>query len=190
VECSEPGGRAKRRAGGARREPPRPRPKLADEVKTLLRDELIAGARTEEEVTGPGGLLRRLNRRLVERAMGVELTAYLSCEPDQEPPSETGNTRNGVDAEDARHRHSGRDEPTQERVRIRPTSRQPLHDELRRRRAETRWLFGRTLGIVMSVVRPPRVAARGGCICMCPVSLRRWSTTWTRLRVGPGGRCV
>ena len=58
-------------------------------------DELIAGARTEEEVTGPGGLLGRLTRRLAERAMEVELTDYLGCEPDQEPPGGTGNTRNG-----------------------------------------------------------------------------------------------
>jgi hypothetical protein len=55
-----------------------PRGEFADEVKALVPDELIdeplAGARTEEEVTGPGGLLRQLTKRLVERAMEVELT--------------------------------------------------------------------------------------------------------------------
>ena len=57
VERSEPVGRAKRRAGAARREPA-PRAELAEEVKALLPDELIdellAGARTQEEIAGPG----------------------------------------------------------------------------------------------------------------------------------------
>ena len=85
VERSEPGGRAKRRAGAARRRPPSSRPELAEEVKALLPDELIdellAGARTEEEIAGPGGLLGQLTKRLVERAMEVELTDHLGYEP-------------------------------------------------------------------------------------------------------------
>ena len=36
-------------------------------------DELLAGASTEEEIAGPGGLLAELTKRLVERAMEVEL---------------------------------------------------------------------------------------------------------------------
>jgi len=67
------------------------RGKLPDE----LVDELLAGARTEEEVVGPGGLLSQLTKRLVERAMEVELTDYLGYEPHQEPPGGAGNTRNG-----------------------------------------------------------------------------------------------
>ena len=67
------------------------RRKLPDE----LIDELLAGARTEEEIAGPGGLLRQLTKRLVERAMEVELTDHLGYEPHQEPPGGAGNTRNG-----------------------------------------------------------------------------------------------
>src|SRR6202046_1456829 len=97
VARSEPGGRAKRRAGAAR--PPGPRPELADAVKALLPDEvideLLAGAGTEEGISGPGGLLSQLTKRLVERAMEVELTDHLGYEPHQEPPGGTGNTRNG-----------------------------------------------------------------------------------------------
>ena len=93
VARSEPGGRAKRRAGAAR--PPGPRPELADEVKALLPDELLAGARTEDEIAGPGGLLGQLTKRLVERAMEVELTDHLGYDPHQEPPGGAGNTRNG-----------------------------------------------------------------------------------------------
>jgi putative transposase len=96
VERSEPGGRAKRGAGGGRSAP---RPELADEVKALLPDEvideLLAGARSEEEITGPGGLLSQLTRRLVERALEVELTDHLGYQPHQEPPGGAGNTRNG-----------------------------------------------------------------------------------------------
>src|SRR5947209_8025347 len=97
VARSETVGRAQRRAGAARRSDARP--ELAEEVKALLPDELIdellAGARTEEEIAGPGGLLGQLTKRLVERAMEVELPDNLGDEPHQEPPGGAGNTRNG-----------------------------------------------------------------------------------------------
>jgi putative transposase len=67
------------------------RRQLPDEVV----DELLAGAKTEEEIVGPGGLLSQLTGRLVERAMEVELTDHLGYEPHREPPGGTGNTRNG-----------------------------------------------------------------------------------------------
>jgi putative transposase len=40
-------------------------------------DELLAGACTPEEITGPDGLLSRLTKRLVERAMDAELSEHL-----------------------------------------------------------------------------------------------------------------
>jgi putative transposase len=96
---SEPGGRAQRGAGAARASegrrlaglPPEVRDRLSDEVI----DELLAGARTEQELVGPGGLLADLTRRLVERAMAAELTEHLGYERHQEPPGGAGNTRNG-----------------------------------------------------------------------------------------------
>src|SRR3954467_5542379 len=114
-ERSEPGGRAQRGVGeplrAAGRGPARERvddavdgarvrsvigelpggSRLADEVI----DELLAGARTEEEIVGPVGLLADLTRRLVERAMAAELTDHLGYERHQEPPGGSGNTRNG-----------------------------------------------------------------------------------------------
>ena len=58
-------------------------------------DELLAGASTEEEIAGPGGLLAQLTKRLVERAMEVELTDHVGYEPHQEPAGGAQNTRNG-----------------------------------------------------------------------------------------------
>jgi putative transposase len=98
VSRSEPGGRAQRGAGAAR-VPEGPLAELAPEVRDRLGDELIdellAGARTEEEIVGPGGLLADLTRRLVERAMSAELSEHLGYERHQEPPGGSGNTRNG-----------------------------------------------------------------------------------------------
>ena len=98
-ERSSPGGRAQRPAGAAR--PPRGSldglpPEVRDQLSDELIDELLAGARTEEEIVGPGGLLADLTRRLVERAMSAELTEHLGYEPHQEPPGGAGNTRNGT----------------------------------------------------------------------------------------------
>jgi putative transposase len=67
------------------------RGKLPDDVV----DELLAGARTEEEIVGPGGLLSQLTKRLVERALEVELTDHVGYDRHHEPPGGTGNTRNG-----------------------------------------------------------------------------------------------
>jgi putative transposase len=65
--------------------------RIPDEVL----DQLLAGAETEQEIAGPGGLLAQLTKRLVERAMEVELTDHLGYEPHAEPAGGVGNTRNG-----------------------------------------------------------------------------------------------
>src|ERR1017187_1436400 len=64
-------------------------------ISNQVIDELLDGASTEEEIAGPGGLLAQLTRRLVERALEVELTDHVGYEPHQEPPG-GGNTRNGT----------------------------------------------------------------------------------------------
>jgi putative transposase len=61
-----------------------------------LIDELLAGARTPEEITGPEGLLSRLTKRLVERAMAAELSEHLGYEHREAPPGGVGNARNGM----------------------------------------------------------------------------------------------
>src|SRR3954447_22425586 len=119
-ERSEPGGRAQRpageplRAAGGGRELPA---ELVDDAVNRARvrsavgelagggrlsdaviDELFAGASSEEEIVGPGGLLARLTKRLVERALEVELTDHLGYEHGQAPPGGAGNARNGTTA--------------------------------------------------------------------------------------------
>jgi putative transposase len=96
---SEPVGRAQQPAGGAPLPgvellPQEIRDRLSDEVI----DELLAGARSEEEIVGPGGVLAQLTKRLVERALSAELTEHLGYAPHQEPPGGAGNTRNGSTA--------------------------------------------------------------------------------------------
>src|SRR5581483_11902429 len=72
---------------------------VPDEVRRQLPDEvidqLLAGANSEEEVVGPGGLMSQLTKRVVERALEVELTDHLGYEQHREPPGGAGNTRNG-----------------------------------------------------------------------------------------------
>ena len=116
-ERREPGGRPERTGGGALVVDPQSlSPGLVDEAvdrvvgrrrvrETLgvpserisdeVIDELLAGASTEEEIAGPGGLLADLTKRLLERAMEVELTDHLGYEPHQEPPGGAENQRNG-----------------------------------------------------------------------------------------------
>ena len=65
-------------------------------ISNELLDELLAGASTEQEIAGPGGVLAQLTKRLVERAMEVELTDHVGYEPHQEPAGGAQNQRNGT----------------------------------------------------------------------------------------------
>ena len=48
-----------------------------------------------EEITGPGGFLSQLAGRVIETALGAELTEHLGYPPGQAPPDGVGNHRNG-----------------------------------------------------------------------------------------------
>src|SRR5258707_15069735 len=101
VPGSEPVGRTDRDGGvsppelGVEGLPPELRERLGDE----LIDQLLAGARTQEEIVGPSGVLAQLTKRLVERAMDVELTDHLGYERGQAPPGGAGEAPNGPTAE-------------------------------------------------------------------------------------------
>jgi putative transposase len=60
-----------------------------------LLDELIAEYGGSAGVTGPDGLLKDLTRRLVNRAMGAEMTQHLGYEAGDAPPVGQSNRRNG-----------------------------------------------------------------------------------------------
>jgi putative transposase len=75
------------------------------ELPDELIDELLAGAKTPEEIAGPDGLLNRLTKRLIERAMDAELSEHLGYERGQAPPGGTGNTRNGITAKTVHTQH-------------------------------------------------------------------------------------
>ena len=116
-ERREPGGRPERTGGGRRGvEAPSLSPGLVGEavdraggrrrvrqalgvaserISDEVIDELLAGASTEEEIAGPGGLLADLTKRLLERAMEVELADHLGYEPHREPAGGAENQRNG-----------------------------------------------------------------------------------------------
>jgi putative transposase len=67
-------------------------PGISDEMV----DRLLAGRElTAESLTGPDGLLQELTARLVQRALGAELSDHLGYEPGSEPPEDQQNRRNG-----------------------------------------------------------------------------------------------
>ena len=57
-------------------------------------DRLIAGKRGEREILGRDGLLGEVTGRLVERALGEELTEHLGYPAGSAPPGGAGNARN------------------------------------------------------------------------------------------------
>jgi putative transposase len=51
-----------------------------------------------DEITGPGGLVSQLAGRVIETALGAELSEHLGYPPGQAPPGGAGNYRNGSTA--------------------------------------------------------------------------------------------
>ncbi len=49
-----------------------------------------------DQISGPGGLLTRLAGRVIETALGAELSDHLGYPPGQSPPGDAGNVRNGA----------------------------------------------------------------------------------------------
>ena len=69
-----------------------------DRLAGLLPDEALQDALKglePDEITGPGGLLTQLAGRVIETALGAELSGHLGYPPGQAPPGGVGNHRNG-----------------------------------------------------------------------------------------------
>jgi transposase-like protein len=68
--------------------------KMQSKTDVLL-DELLEGCESPEDIFGKHGLVKRLTKRLVERALRAELTAHLGYAPHAPEGRGAGNTRNG-----------------------------------------------------------------------------------------------
>ena len=69
-----------------------------DRLAGLLPDDALQDALNglePDEITGPGGLVSQLAGRVIETALGAELTEHLGYRPGQAPPGSAGNHRNG-----------------------------------------------------------------------------------------------
>jgi putative transposase len=69
-----------------------------DRLAGLLPDDALHDALKGlegDEITGPGGLVSQLAGRVIETALGTELTEHLGYRPGQAPPGGAGNHRNG-----------------------------------------------------------------------------------------------
>src|ERR687898_462986 len=87
--------RPERSSGGALDGAPE---EVVDRLAGLLPREELEDALeglAPEEITGPGGLLTQLAGRVIETALGAELTEHLGYPPGQAPPGGVGNHRNG-----------------------------------------------------------------------------------------------
>src|SRR6185503_17374934 len=67
-----------------------------DEIKASLVDELLKGYEKPEDIIGENGLLKRLTKALLERAMNAELTHHLGYEKHDPAGYRSGNSRNGT----------------------------------------------------------------------------------------------
>jgi putative transposase len=86
------------RGAGHDRRPAGPPEEVADRLAGLLPAEELERALEglePEQVTGPGGLVSRLAGRVIETALGAELTEHLGYPPGEAPPGGAGNVRNG-----------------------------------------------------------------------------------------------
>jgi putative transposase len=104
MQCVGGKERRKRRPRGAV-EGPRLPDEVAEQLEGLLPPERLAEAvkgLDADEITGPGGLITQLAGRVIEAALGAELTEHLGYEHGQAPPGGAGNVRNGSTAKTLR----------------------------------------------------------------------------------------
>jgi putative transposase len=68
-------------------------------IDPAIIEELMKDYQRPEDLTGPGGILEALHKRLYERVLGAELTHYLGYVKGEAPKQEEGqrrpNHRNG-----------------------------------------------------------------------------------------------
>lgn len=73
----------------------RQKPTAEEQETDELIDKLLKDRKSPEEVIGDGGLLQQLTKRLLERALGAELTDHVGYEKHSPEGRNGGNSRNG-----------------------------------------------------------------------------------------------
>jgi putative transposase len=68
---------------------------MAQAIRDELIDELLQGYNSPEDLIGDEGLFKELKKRLLERALGAELSAHLGYEKGDPVGRGSGNSRNG-----------------------------------------------------------------------------------------------
>src|SRR5258708_17747649 len=62
-------------------------------IDPAIIEELMRDYQRPEDLTGPGGILEELHKRLYERVLGAELTHYLGYAKGEAPKQEEGQRR-------------------------------------------------------------------------------------------------
>src|SRR5215471_5589972 len=68
---------------------------MALAIRDEVIEELLQGYRSPEDLLGEEGLFKKLKKRLLERALGAELTEHLGYEKGDPAGRGSGNSRNG-----------------------------------------------------------------------------------------------
>ena len=68
---------------------------MALAIRDEVIEELLQGYRSPEDLLGEEGLFKELKKRLLERALGAELTEHLGYEKGDPAGRGSGNSRNG-----------------------------------------------------------------------------------------------
>src|SRR4051812_25078580 len=67
-----------------------------NDIRPELVDELLKGYQKPEDIVGENGLLKRLTKAVLERALNAELTHHLGYEKHDLAGRNSGNSRNGT----------------------------------------------------------------------------------------------
>ena len=68
---------------------------MAQAIRDEVIEELLQGYRSPEDLLGEEGLFKELKKRLLERALGAELSEHLGYEKGDPAGRGSGNSRNG-----------------------------------------------------------------------------------------------
>ena len=72
---------------------------MGQQINDEVLDELLAGCDRPEDLLGDGGLMKQLEKALMQRMLGAELSEHLVYEHGAEAPPVQSNRRNGVNRE-------------------------------------------------------------------------------------------